>query len=42
VTAFTKAEKKAKKNELLAELNRVVSEIEKLSRSQKINRHLNK
>jgi (p)ppGpp synthase/HD superfamily hydrolase len=45
VTVFTKAEKKAKKksmnSELVAELNRVVSEIEKLSGGQKINRPLN-
>lgn len=40
VKAFTKAEKKANKNELVAELNRVVSEIEELSEGQKINRHL--
>lgn len=32
VSAFTKGEKKAKKNELIAELNRVVSEIEVLSK----------
>jgi (p)ppGpp synthase/HD superfamily hydrolase len=35
VTAFTKAERRTKKNELIAELSRVVSKIEKLSEGKK-------